>query len=143
MKNTQYKIKITLQHCSQWEQTSVWILIVDLRRVKKCLGGNRLVHKVACWARKALILCRSSFFTLSGTSADQEREKEEKRWYVRTNWTLGLEKETLNAFDRRKTFKIVMLDNWRIHWLMCCTSLIILSPVQKNGSLVAKRKISF
>lgn len=75
MKTHNTKQKITLQHCSQWEQTSVWNLIVDLRWVKKCLDGNRLIHKVACWARKALILCRSSFFTLSGTSAAEKEEQ--------------------------------------------------------------------
>lgn len=38
--------------------------------------GNCVIHKVACWAKKALILWRSSFFTLSGTSAAEERDEE-------------------------------------------------------------------
>lgn len=32
------------------------------------------VYHVECWAKKALILCRSSFFTLSGTRAEKQRQ---------------------------------------------------------------------
>lgn len=34
-------------------------------------------QRLACWARNVLILCKSSFFTLSGTKA----EIQERRWW--------------------------------------------------------------
>lgn len=42
---------------------------------KKYLDRIFLIYRVACWARKARILCRSSFFTLSGTSAAQKDQQ--------------------------------------------------------------------
>jgi len=39
-----------------------------LPREQKCL------NYVVCWAKKALILCRSSFLTLSGTDAAREKD---------------------------------------------------------------------
>lgn len=45
---------------------------------------KRMAQRLACWAKNVLILCRSSFFTLSGTKAEKEKKKKRARWNHRS-----------------------------------------------------------
>ena len=60
-------------HCSLFLQTVMSATVSDTFTFSGNCDGTIVLYTLDCWARKVRIRCRSSFFTLSGTSAGDRK----------------------------------------------------------------------